>query len=50
MSRRARIRQQARPWQSKPDQETPIPWDQIAQDLAKREQQPQPKAPACSRT
>lgn len=41
MSRRARQRQAAKPWQSKPDQETPIPWDVIAQDRAKREQQPQ---------
>jgi len=46
MSRRARARQQARPWQSKPDQETPIPWDVIAQELAKRDQQQQqPKGP-----
>jgi hypothetical protein len=44
-SRRLRQRQDSRPWQA-PTPETAIPWDQIAQDLAKREQQPKPaKAP-----
>jgi hypothetical protein len=44
-SRRLRQRQAARPWQQ-PTPEPAIPWDQIAQDLAKREQQPvQQKGP-----
>lgn len=42
MSRRARQRQAARPWQSKPDQETPIDWAAIAADLKRREQNPIP--------
>lgn len=41
MSRRARLRQQARPWQQ-PTEPAPIPWDQIAAERARREQQPQP--------
>jgi hypothetical protein len=44
VSRRARLRQQAKPWQQ-PTEPTPIPWDQIAQDRAKREQTQQPKGP-----
>jgi hypothetical protein len=44
MSRRQRQRAQARPWQSKPDQETPIPWEAIAAERQRREQQlQQPK-------
>lgn len=42
MSRRARQRQGARPWQSKPDQETPIDWPALAADLQRRDQQQQP--------
>lgn len=44
MSRRQRQRAQARPWQSAPDP-PPIDWQALAQDLAKREQPTQPKAP-----
>lgn len=44
MSRRARQRQQARPWQQ-PAEPAPIDWQALAQDRAQREQQQQPKAP-----
>lgn len=46
MSRRARLRQQARPWQQAPEP-PPIDWVALQQDLAKsREQQTQqPKGP-----
>lgn len=44
-SRRARLRQQARPWQT-PAESPPIDWQALAQDRAKREQtQPAPKTP-----
>jgi hypothetical protein len=45
MSRRARLRQAARPWQQPQPDPPAIPWDVIAADLQRREQQQQPKAP-----
>lgn len=39
MSRRARQRQAARPWQQPNPNPPEIPWDHIAQDRAKRDQQ-----------
>ena len=40
MSRRARARENARPW-TKPTPESPIDWSALAADLARREQQAQ---------
>lgn len=45
-SRRARQRQQAKPWQRQPAPEPAIDWQALAQDRAQREQQqPAPKTP-----
>lgn len=42
MSRRARQRQAARPWQQPNPDPPDIPWDAIAQDLQRHQQQQQP--------
>lgn len=51
MSRRARTRANARPWQQQAPEPAEIPWEAIAAERQRREQQPiQPKGPQCSRT
>jgi len=47
MSRRARTRAQARPWQHA-QEPAPIDWAALAADRAKREQQPAPIKPSPS--